>query len=129
MLERFSIGAVFDWRPADFFIGRFYGVVEANKSAAPFHLSFELGKMREGWVVAAAIGIDEDSVGVVYQRFVGPLPIEADLYVDLVGSAFPQAFGKQLDTCVVFVLAGTVARAPGNEKDVAFCVCSVGGTC
>ena len=89
MLERFSFGAVLDWRPADFFIGGFYGVMEANESAASFHLSFELGKMGEGRVVTAAIGIDEDGVGVVYQRFVGPLPVEADLYVDLVGGAFP----------------------------------------
>ena len=128
MLERLSIRAVLRRRPANFFVGGFYRVMEADESASAFHLSIEFSEMGDRRVVGAAIGVDENGVGVVYQVLGRPLAVEAYLHVYFVRSTFPQAFCQQLDSGVVLMLAGAVARAPSDEEDVAFSVGSVGGS-
>ena len=129
MLERLAVGAVFRRRPTNLFVGGLDSVMEADKPTATFHLRLELGEMREGGVVSSAVRVDEDGVGVVDEVLGRPLAVEADLHVDLVGSAFLQALCEELDAGVVFVLAWAVARASSDEEDVAFCVgCVRGGT-
>jgi hypothetical protein len=89
--------------------------VKADKAAAAFHLRVELFEMGNRGMFGTSVGVDDNRVGFVNGRVIGPVSVEGDLSDDKVRGVIVEAFCEELNSSVVLVLARAVAGFSSNE--------------